>query len=391
MEFQQTIKSKILIVDDKEENLYALRDALREADAEIITATSSIEGLKATLNHEFALIILDVQMPEMDGYELAEAIRSQKQTEKVPITFMSAVYSTDYYVFKGYQSGAVDFIVNPVDPQVIVNKVKVFVDLDQQKRELAASLKKQQSLNDRLAETVAELKRSNKELEQFAYVASHDLQEPLRMVISYVNLLERRYKGKLDADADDFIGFATDGALRMHTLINDLLEFSRVGTKVKPFKVLETKDILTQVLSDLRLVVRESGAEVTRDTLPRVMADSSQLKQLFQNLISNAIKFRGEAPPRIHITAEEKNGECVFSVRDNGIGIAAEYHDRIFVIFQRLHGRTDYSGNGIGLAVCKKIVERHGGRIWMESREGVGTTFYFTIPVSEEIRAGRDL
>ncbi|MDM8549663.1 ATP-binding protein [Desulfobacterales bacterium HSG2] len=386
MESQQTIKSKILIVDDKEENLYALRDVLREADAEIITATSSIEGLKATLNHEFALIILDVQMPEMDGYELAEAIRSQKQTEKVPITFMSAVYSTDYYVFKGYQSGAVDFIVNPVDPQVIVNKVKVFVDLDQQKRELAASLEKQQSLNDRLAETVAELKRSNKELEQFAYVASHDLQEPLRMVISYVNLLERRYKGKLDADADDFIGFATDGALRMRTLINDLLEFSRVGTRREPLKAVKTEDVLTQTLSDLRLTVRESGAEVTRDTLPTVMADSSQLKQLFQNLISNAIKFRGEAPPRVHMTAEEKNGEWVFSVRDNGIGIAAEYHDQIFVIFKRLHGRTDYPGNGIGLAVCKKIVERHGGRIWMESREGVGTTFYFTIPLSKEIR-----
>lgn len=237
------------------------------------------------------------------------------------------------------------------------------------------------SARQALEETVTELRRSNADLQQFAYVASHDLQEPLRMVASYTQLLAKRYKGKLDADADDFIGYAVEGANRMQRLINDLLAYSRVTTQGRVFEQVDCNQILDDVLSNLRMAVEESQAVVTHDALPAVTADDGQLGQLFQNLIGNAIKFRGEEPPRVHISAELRNNEWQFSVLDNGIGVDPQYAERIFVIFQRLHNREEYPGTGIGLALCKKIVERHGGRIWVKAPIGRGAIFYFTLPV----------
>ena len=231
-----------------------------------------------------------------------------------------------------------------------------------------------------LKQNTEALARSNQELEQFAYVASHDLQEPLRMVTSYVQLLARRYQNRLDSDAEEFINFAVDGATRMHTLINGLLAYSRVGTRGKPFEPTNCETILQQSLDNLKMTMEESGAVVTHDSLPTVMADDLQLGQLFQNLIGNAIKFHGEEPPRVHVSAKPDGKQWVFSVRDNGIGIAPEFAERIFIIFQRLHGKEKYPGTGIGLAVCKKIVECHGGRIWVGSELGKGATFYFTLP-----------
>jgi PAS domain S-box-containing protein len=258
------------------------------------------------------------------------------------------------------------------DKGEIVQWVGTCTDIDDHKR--AA---------ERLRRTAEELARSNAELEQFAYVASHDLQEPLRMVGSYLELLADRYKGRLDEKADKYIHYAVDGAARMQELINDLLAFSRVGTRGRPFEPTDCARVMDQAVANLRKRIEETGAVVTRDALPTVPGDRTQLEQLFQNLIGNALKFCRQ-PPRVHVGAARRGADWLFTVRDNGIGIAPEHRERIFLIFQRLHGRHEYPGTGIGLAVCKKVVERHGGRIWVESQPGQGSSFSFTLPARGE-------
>ena len=245
---------------------------------------------------------------------------------------------------------------------------------------LAVELDERRRAEQQLACYTQELARSNAELEQFAYVASHDLQEPLRMVASFTQLLAKRYQGRLDQEADEFIGYAVDGATRMQRLINDLLAYSRVGTRGRAFQPKDSNDVFRQARDNLAKAIEDSGAIIFQDHLPTVMGDEMQLIQLFQNLVANAIKFHGPELPQIQVSAEKNGREWVFAVKDNGIGIAPEHQERIFSIFQRLHQRSEYPGTGIGLAMCKKIVERHGGHIWVESQVGAGSTFYFTIP-----------
>ena len=255
----------------------------------------------------------------------------------------------------------------------IIGRMAFFVDVTERKQ-----------IKKKLKSTLADLKRSNTDLQQFAYVASHDLQEPLRMVASYTQLLEKRYKDKLDTDAKEFIQIAVDGALRMQSLINDLLSYSLVGARQKTVEPTDCDYVLGQVIATLSTTIEQNNAIITNDDLPTVMADASQMHELIKNLVSNAIKFRSEHAPRIHISAKQDINTWLFSVQDNGLGIDPQHNDKIFLIFQRLHRKEEYPGTGIGLAICKRIVERHSGKIWVESNIGKGSTFYFTLPVTGE-------
>ncbi len=311
--------------------------------------------------------LLGREIQEIISPEFRDIVRSR--VEQVQETGLSSPEIEEQFIRLDGAKVDVSVSAVPIDYQ---GESGIFV--------FAEDISSRKQAEEELRRSHDELERSNTELQQFAYVASHDLQEPLRMVSSYMGLLERRYKGRLDADADDFIGYAVDGAKRMRMLINDLLEYSRVGTHGKAFGPVDCETLLNRVLGHLQLSIQDSGATVTHDHLPIVIGDGAQLIRLFQNLINNSLKFRKDAPPLIHISAEPSDGNWLFSVHDNGIGIDPQYADRIFVIFQRLHDREEYPGTGIGLAICKKIVERHGGRIWIQSEQDKGATFFFTIP-----------
>lgn len=321
------------------------------------------------------------------GFNMLERLRDQTMLKAVKDALSSqhGYYEGDYLSVTGEKTTPMRAIYQSIkgDNGAFIGAVGIFEDITA-RRELERSL---QEYRDHLEELVrtrtAALARSNADLEQFAYVASHDLQEPLRMVASFTQLLAKRYQGKLDADADEFISFAVDGANRMQRLINDLLAYSRLTTRMSPFGQVDCEKVLDSVITSLALAIDESGASITRDPLPTITGDPSQVGQVFQNLMTNAMKFASKEPSKIHISAELKESDWVFSVRDNGIGIDSDHHERIFVIFQRLKDKEGTSGTGIGLAICKKIVENHGGRIWVESRPGEGSTFFFTIPVGK--------
>jgi PAS domain S-box-containing protein len=289
--------------------------------------------------------------------------------ESYKVLVTRKLHHWEYNGIDGRTIDTYDFPFTDVDGSPMI--LKMGIDVTGQKR-----------AEETLRSNLEELSRSNEELEQFAYVSSHDLQEPLRMITSYLQLLQRKYKGNLDNKADKYIHFAVDGAERMQNLINDLLEYSHVTRSDKEAKTTNCELILNQVLSNLKLMIKDNKIAISHDPLPEVIADSTQLIQVFQNLIFNGIKFHKEEAPKIHIAAERKANEWVFSVQDNGIGIDLQYSERIFEIFKRLHTREKYSGTGIGLAICKRIVERHGGRIWVESELGKCSTFYFTLPIN---------
>lgn len=291
-----------------------------------------------------------------------------KDGRRVEVEFISNAYLVD----------ATRFIQCNI--RDITERVRVNQALETANKEMAFQIEEKGKRADELVMINAELARSNAELEQFAYVATHDLQEPLRAVASCVQLLQKRYEDQLDEKAHEFIAHAVDGTKRMQTLINDLLAYSRISTHAEVFASTNCDMVLQEALANLMVAIAESDAVVTRDALPMVSGDATQLTQLFQNLVGNALKFRGERPPKIHIGVVRRNGDWRFSVADNGIGMEPQYFERVFLVFQRLHTRKEYQGTGIGLAICKKVVERHGGRIWAESEAGRGSTFCFTIP-----------
>ncbi len=493
-------RAKILLVDDNAENLLALEAVLESPDQELVKANSGLEALRYLLDEDFAAILLDVKMPEMDGFETASLIRARKRSEHTPILFLTA-FKNEEHLFRGYDLGAVDFLFKPIVPEILQSKVAAFVQLSrnaellkrqadvlqraEQKfralleaapdanvitgpegridliNERAESLfrysrdqligepvtrlvpqwsseskapldhqlfgvradgssfpvditssplrtpegtitilairdvtdrKKAEEqihqlnadLEQKVTERTAELTRSNAELRQFAYVVSHDLKEPLRTVAAFTQLLAERLGDSFDSESKEFLEYILGGVNRMTDLIDDLLMYSSLDAGESRFMPVDLNVSLRETLFNLHAVIQETGAIVSGDPLPQVMGDHVQLVQVLQNLIGNSIKYRSIDTPRIHVTARKQADEQVIKVSDNGIGIDPAYSEGIFKLFKRLHPRQEYSGNGVGLAICRKIVERHGGRIWVESGVEQGAAFYFTIASASE-------
>jgi PAS domain S-box-containing protein len=339
------------------------------------------------VNQGGEIVLLNVQAENQFGYQRAELV-GQPVTTIIPTGFAERLIADDLRSAtealaqqigtgieltgrrKDGSEFPIEIMLSPLESAEGILVTAAIRDISKRKKS-----------EEQLVNTVGELKRSNDELQEFAYVASHDLQEPLRMVASYTQLLGQRYKGRLDSDADEFIAYAVDGSNRMQRLIQDLLAYSRAGTNGSALLEISSANALKEALTNLRGTIENSSAIVTHDPLPPITTDSTQLAQIFQNLVGNAIKYRSAEIPHVHVSATKNGGgEWIFSVRDNGMGIDSLYFDKIFVLFQRLHGQKEFKGTGIGLAICKKIIERLGGRIWVESKPGEGSTFYFALP-----------
>jgi signal transduction histidine kinase len=364
-------KIDILIVDDRPENLVAMASLLEDENLVIHKALSGNEALGMMLETGFAVVILDVQMPVMDGYETAKLMQLNEKTKNIPIIFVTAINKEQQQIYRGYASGAVDYLFKPVEPAILKSKVRIFCELHRQRKTIQDQL--------RLIE------RKNKDLEEFASIASHDLREPLRVVTGYLDLIARRYQGQLDEKADTFIHFAVDAVERMDTLITELLNYSRLATSDASFTSVDTNQVFEEAVSNLDVAISDSGAVITRDDLPTLAGAHTLLVQLFQNLLGNAVKFtKPGIAPEVHVSIAEKQRQWVFAVRDKGIGIEPKYFERIFAIFQRLHTREEFAGTGIGLAMCKRIIERHHGRMWLESTPGEGATFFFSLPAGDK-------
>jgi signal transduction histidine kinase len=361
---------RFLLVEDNPLDVELVQRELRRAEFEFTSvAVETVEDFTREVRDNCPNIVLaDYNLPRWRGMEALETLR--RENLDVPLILVTGSLG-EVNAVECLKQGATDYVLKGTLARL---PVAIHRALEEQRVR-----RQRQRAEDELARKVEELARSNHELEQFAYIASHDLQEPLRMVSSYCELLGERYRGKLDEKADKFIGYAVDGARRMQLLITDLLEFSRVGTQAKPLGPTDAEVVLTSVLQGLQNAVQANQAEVLRGSLPAVQADEVQLGQVFQNLIGNALKFHGERAPRIQVSAEVVDDMVRFAVADNGIGMEKDTSGRVFQMFQRLHTREEYEGSGIGLAIAKKIVERHGGKIWFESVPGEGTTFYFTI------------
>ena len=359
-------KLRALILEDEPEDVELVLRALRQAGYEASgdVARTAEEFIDLVRENSYDVILANYKLPTWNGMESVEALR--REGLDVPVIVVSGVLG-DLTAVECIKQGAADYVLK---------------DHLARLPEKVRRAMRDKRLREERKQTLAELARSNQDLEQFAYVASHDLQEPLRMVATYTQLLEERYRGQLDDDADKFIHYAVDGALRMQTLVQDLLAFSRVGRQGTDLQSTDCNAVVETAVKNLQAAVDKSGAQVMHDHLPTVVADGSQLLQVFQNLIGNAIKFRGSEPPAIHVSASKRGMEWVFSVADNGIGIAPEHAEIIFAVFKRLHTRAEYPGSGIGLAICKKIIERQGGKIWVESQPGKGSTFKLTIPAA---------
>jgi two-component system sensor histidine kinase/response regulator len=361
------MRPNILVVDDRRENLLATEKILRHLNAAIFSANSGNEALSLVLRHRFAVVLLDVQMPEMDGFETAVLMQEHESMHSVPIIFVTAISKEERYATQAAEIGAVDYIFKPINSEILKSKVKVYLDLYVQREQILM-------LN-------ANLQQSNTELERFAYICSHDMQEPARMMNSYASMLDERYGTVLDEKGQRYLRFITDNARHMQKMILDILAFSRVGREELTMEQVDCNQSIKAVLAKFEDVITEKKARISYDSLPTIRTSSTLMQVLFQNLIGNALKFQdGSRPPQVDIRWEVRDGFWKFCVQDNGIGIDPDLHEKVFTIFQRLHRKEDYPGTGIGLSTCKKFIELCNGKIWFESTPGKGANFFFTLP-----------
>ncbi len=366
----EVARPKILVVDDRYENLLATEKVLRPLDAEIFKASSGNEALSLVLRHNFAIVLLDVQMPEMDGFETAMLMQEHESMHNVPIIFVTAISKEEKYAEQAAEIGAVDYIFKPINPEILKSKVKVYLDLYLQREEIL-------KLN-------TTLKQSNEELERFAYICSHDMQEPVRMMNAYAGLLSETTESQLDEGAARYVRFIRDNAQRMQKMIQDILKFSRIGREDIRIERVDCGRIFDEVMEEFADVIAKKDARVTCGSLPVIGTSTTLMRVLFQNLIGNALKFQdGSRPPEIDVSAEQQGNMWVFNVRDNGIGIDPAFNSKMFTIFQRLNREADYPGTGIGLSTCRKFVQLCGGEIHFKSTPGEGTIFTFTLPAKE--------
>ena len=347
----------IINVDDYGPGRYARTKVLMQAGFNVKEAATGQEALRLAFELKPELVVLDINLPDVNGMEVCRRLKKDPVTSRIVVVHLTASSTSPRNMVDGLNGGADSYLTEPIEPAVLVATIRAL-------------------LRARQAEEA--LRLSNDELQQFVYMVSHELNEPLRMVASYTQLMAKRYAGKLDQQADEYIAITVSAAKRMQSFVQDVLNFSSAGAPDRVMEPVSAEAVLATALFELQLIVRESGAVVTHDPLPTIPGNEAGLVRLFANLIGNSIKYRRAETPRIHVSARELNGSWQFAFRDNGIGIDPEYWDRIFTVFKRLHG-SEYPGSGVGLALCKRVVENHGGTIWLESAPGEGSTFYFTI------------
>jgi signal transduction histidine kinase len=411
---------KILVVDDREDNLFSIETILEKDSYTIVKASSGREALKVLLHQQdFSLILMDVQMPELNGFETAQIIYERDKLKNIPIIFITAFSYDEDYIFKGYKTGGVDYIYKPINPDLLRMKVSVFVELyrkNQQlllheKKLLAAnkSLQKEieerkiseqkvKLLNEQLVTNNAHLKTINEELDRFAYVASHDLQEPLRKIMVFSDKI--LMNGSMDEETEKYFKKIINSSKRMQMLINDLLSFSRQSVSIADFEKTDLTVVAKEAITELEIEIEKTNAQIHVDNLPEVWAVPSLIKQLFYNLFSNAIKFRKKTvEPVVHIKVQKTqinghrlsgklngNGYYKISISDNGIGFDPKYADEIFMVFKRLNSLHEYEGTGVGLSICKKIVEKHNGYITAQSEPGKGSAFIIDLPDKQLVK-----
>lgn len=382
---EHTPKADILIVDDTPDNLRVLSAMLTTRGYEVRKALNGPRAIASVQSEPPDLILLDIKMPEMDGYTVCRNLKASASTSEVPIIFISALDDALDKV-KAFSSGGVDYVTKPFQEAEVLARIEHQLRI--------------QRLQHQLVEQNEELLRSNRELEQFAYIVSHDLQQPLQSITGFVKLLQLKCDSMLDDIAQDYLGRIYETGSRMQRIIQDLLSYAQLNREEQEVQIVDCNLVLKQVLDNLQNAISTKNAVITHDSLPTIQGSEIQLIQLFQNLISNGIKFVApDRTPTIHISVTPHKNQWYVGIRDNGIGIKPEHLGRIFEIFQRIHSAQKYPGTGIGLATCKKIVERHQGQIWVESELGYGTTFYFTFPKlnpvsnssSEDSSINRDL